>query len=175
MPLCHVFRDINAEMGPNALAQLPSSFSVLANLAHRFQLQADIPLSNKYALEALSMAVLESDTSNPIAKLLQRALETSQDRIPFMVLIRWAGSNIRQALLSPEAWLSAQNDIPRRQKIEEVLTFLLGLQDLEISPDPQNNPTSAIKPSLIEPTDRVNTFQAPLPLDPRGRETQGKC
>jgi len=120
------------------------------------------------------MAVLESDTSNPIAKLLQRALKTSRDRIPFMILIRWAGSNIRQALLSPEAWLSAQNDIPQRQQIEEVLTLLLGLQDLEVSPDLQNNPTSAIRPSLIEPTDRVNTFQAPVPLDPRDRETQGK-
>jgi hypothetical protein len=161
-------------MKPNVSAQLPSSFSVLANLAHQFQLQADISLSNKYALEALSMAVLESDASNPIAELLQRAVKTSQDRIPFMILIRWAGSNIRQALFSPEAWLSAQNDIPRRRQIEEVLTLLLGLQDLEISPDPQNNPTSAIRPSLTERIDRVNTFQAPLPLDPRDRESQGK-
>ena len=153
MPLCHVFHDINAVMKPNVSAQLPSSFSVLANLAHRSQLQADISLSNKYALEALSMAVLESDTSNPIAKLLQRAVKTSQDHIPFMILIRWAGSNIRQALLSPEAWLSVQNDIPRRQQIEEVLTLLSGLQDLEISPDSQTNPTSAIKPSLMEPAE----------------------
>ena len=121
------------------------------------------------------MAVLESDTSNPIAKLLQRALETSQDRIPFMVLIRWAGSNIRQALLSPEAWLSAQNDIPRRQQIEEVLTFLLGLQDLEISPDPQNNPTSAIRPSLMEPIDREIIIEGVTTIeDLQDRESQGK-
>jgi hypothetical protein len=175
MPLCHVFRDINAVMKPNVSAQLPSSFSVLANLAHRFQLQADMSLSNKYASEALSMAVLESDTSNPIAKLLQRAVKTSQDRIPFMILIRWAGSNIRQALLSPEAWLSAQNDIPQRQQVGEVLTLLLGLQDLETSPDPQNNPTSAIRPSLMEPIDREIIIEGVTTIeDPQDRESQGK-
>ncbi|KAH0544929.1 hypothetical protein FGG08_001009 [Glutinoglossum americanum] len=175
IPLHELFRDIGTVINPKGSIRLPGPFRMLANLARHFHSYPDESskeFARMYAIEALTDTVLDLDIPDKEGELMKRVIKNSQDIESFAQLLCLTGANVRDALVSPSAWVS---DHAGENK-GEIQRLLLRLKEVDnvtqsassdLQPIPQELPRElpGLTPYTLEPRLPIPT-QLRLPSPP---------